>query len=133
MSRRLGIGEAAAALGVTADTLRYYERIGMVMPPARDGGGRRRYDDQDMKRLRFVLRAKRLGFTLDEISELVAFRRSPTTSPSRVRELVADKRDRLDALIADITPLRNELDILLDICDGSGDYCPIIDTLDRDQ
>jgi MerR family transcriptional regulator, copper efflux regulator len=129
MSRSLSIGQVSNALDVSVDTLRYYERIGVIPRPARDTGGRRRYDDGDLDRLRFVLRAKRLGFTLEELAELVAFRGRPTASSKRVRELAVTKRAGLEARIEDMTRLRNELDILLNLCDGTGEHCPIVDAL----
>ncbi len=72
----LSIGETAQRTGLSADTLRYYEKIGLMPRVARDEGGRRRYESRDLARLRFIQRAQRCNFSLDEIRQLLEFRSS---------------------------------------------------------
>lgn len=126
----LSIGAAANRLGLSIDTLRYYERIRLVPPLERDAGGRRRYREQDLSRLRFVMRAQAVGFSLDEIRELLQFRARPAKASRRVRGMVADKLDVVTNRLAELEQLRDELTLLVNLCSGTGDDCPILEQLD---
>lgn len=104
----LKIGELARRLGLNVRTLRYYERIGLLTPSARTEAGYRLYTEADEQVLRFVLQAKRLGFSLDEIREMVE--RSRRGSPcGYVRETLGRHQEALDARIAELQQLRAEL------------------------
>ena len=83
----LAIGEAALLLGLSHDTLRYYERIGLLPPIARTPAGVRRYQSDDLSRLRFIQRTKSMGFTLDEIAALLKMRAAPREARQKVRRL----------------------------------------------
>jgi len=91
----LPIGELARQSGFSPDTLRYYERLGLVPPPGRTESGRRAYDSRSLERLRFIARAKELGCTLDEIASLV------TAFDDDCGDVQAPLRDLVDAKIAD--------------------------------
>lgn len=115
----LTIGELAKATGVTAETIRYYEREGVIPAPERVGTGRyRRYDRTDAERLRFVRRARDLGFTLEEVRELLALGAGDRTRPCAEVNVVARAHlARVDAKLAQLTALRTELGRLVRACD----------------
>lgn len=127
---RLTIGKLAAAGGVGVETIRYYQRRGLMGTPARSGGdgwggGVRRYDADDLRRLRFIRSAQAAGFTLDEISELLALEESDDRV--RVRSLAGQRIDALDAKIAQMTETRAALARLADLCAASDKGpCPIL-------
>lgn len=122
------IGEVTEMLGLTADTLRYYEKIRLI-PPVQRYSGIRLYSKKDISRLRFIKRAQKMGFSLNEIAQLLSFREDPQKARPQVRQLahvkLADVRDR----VAELTSLQNELTLLLNLCSASSDGCPILDTL----
>jgi len=120
------IGEVTRHLGMSADTLRYYEKIGLLPRVARTGSGLRRYDRADLARLKFIQRARLMNFTLDEIRDLLQFRTDPAGSKAQVRELTRRKLDDIGAHLNALQALRQELDALMDSCTGSGKSCPII-------
>ena len=113
------IGEVTRRLGVSADTLRYYEKIGLQPRVARSGSGVRRYDRADLARLKFIQRARLMNFSLDEIKSLLQFRSDPSGSKAQVRELTRRKRDDIGARVDALQALRQELDLLLDSCTGA--------------
>ena len=101
------IGELAQRAGVRIDTVRYYERQGLLPPPVRQASGYRSYAPMDISRLRFVRRAKALGFTLEEIAQLLAL--DALSDRDRVRALAENKVADLDARIADLRAVRRVL------------------------
>lgn len=125
------IGAVTARLGLSADTLRYYEKIGLLPRVGRDGGGMRLYNDTDMSRLRFIQRAQKMDFKLAEIADLLKMREDPQRARKGVRELTATKLEEVQARLKEITTLRNELRLLLNLCQASADGCPIIENIDR--
>lgn len=124
------IGEVTRRLGMSADTLRYYEKIGLLPRVARNGSGLRRYVRTDLARLKFIRRARLMNFSLDEIKSLLQFRSDPSGSKAQVRELTRRKLDDIGARVAALQALRQELDLLLDSCTGAGNSCPIIDGIE---
>lgn len=124
------IGEVAAETGLSADTLRYYEKIRLLPAPGRTAGGKRVYCDQDVARLRFIRRAQSVGFSLDEIGKLLRFRENPAKSGRAVRELAAKKYEHVKEQLALLQSVEAELALLLNICCGDSDTCPILTTLD---
>ncbi len=124
------IGEVTRRLGMSADTLRYYEKIGLLPRVARNGSGVRRYDRTDLARLKFIQRARLMNFSLDEIRNLLQFRSDPSGSKAQVRELTRRKLDDIGARVDALQALRQELDLLMDSCTGSGKSCPIIDGIE---
>jgi MerR family mercuric resistance operon transcriptional regulator len=116
---RYTIGALAAAAGVSVETVRFYERRGLVEQPARPGGGYRRYPDEALDRLRFIRRAKDLGFTLAEIAELLvaAEHGSPDGVLAATRATLARVEQQLDELGRQ----RDRLQRLAQVCaEGEG-------------
>jgi MerR family mercuric resistance operon transcriptional regulator len=127
---QLTIGKFAKAGGVGVETIRYYQRRGLLGTPARSGGdgwsgGIRRYDENDVRRLKFIRSAQASGFTLDEIGELLALEQSDDRP--RVRALARQRIDVLDEKIAQMTETRAALARLADQCAASDKGpCPIL-------
>ena len=123
------IGGLARAAGVGVETVRYYQRRGLLPEPPRPPGEIRRYGDQDLRRLRFIRRAKAAGFTLEQIGELLALDR--TGDRARVRELATNRLAALDERIAELEQSRAALERLRSTCAaGSKGPCPIIEAFD---
>lgn len=120
------IGKLAHAAGVGVETVRYYQRRGLLETPARNaGGGVRRYGTGDVRRLRFIRSAQASGFTLDQIAELI--RLDATQDRPRARMLARERIASLDATIAQLVAARDALERLARDCAGSdGGRCPII-------
>jgi DNA-binding transcriptional MerR regulator len=127
----LSIGDTAQKTSLSVDTLRYYEKIGLLPRIARDSGGRRRYDGDDLSRLRFIQRAQRCDFSLDEIRQLLEFRGCRDAGRPAVAQLTEHKLADIQHRLADLEQLQNELQQLLHLCQGSDQGCPIIEGLDR--
>jgi len=125
------IGAVTAILGLSADTLRYYEKIGLLPKVGRDGAGIRLYNDRDLSRLRFIQRAQRMDFTLAEIGELLKMREAPQKARKRVRELTAHKLAEVDARLSELKALRGELALLLNLCSAGGKSCGIIKAINK--
>ncbi|MDA3920128.1 MAG: heavy metal-responsive transcriptional regulator [Salinisphaera sp.] len=124
------IGETAQRTGLSIDTLRYYEKIGLLPRIARDPGGRRRYEPGDLSRLRFIQRAQRCNFSLDEIRQLLEFKGCRSAARPEVAQLTEQKLQEIRHRMADLDQLQQELERLLELCRGSDHGCPIIDGLD---
>ena len=131
----LTIGLVARHAGVGVETVRFYERQGLIEEPPRRLSGYREYGDDVVSRLGFIRRAKDLGFTLKEIKELLSLRRDPSTP-------VADVRRRAEAKIADIETkirtlqkMKKALGKLTSACCGSATTaeCPLLHALDHDD
>lgn len=125
------IGEVTHQLGISADTLRYYERIGLLPKVTRGRGGARVYGDQELSRLRFVRRAQEMNFTLAEIRQLLELRSAPGRARASVRELTAQKLSAVEARLKELKTLRNELRLLITLCTDTNGACPIIKKIDR--
>ena len=124
------IGETAQQTGLSVDTLRYYEKIGLMPRIARDNGGRRRYEARDLGRLRFIQRAQRCNFSLSEIRQLLEFRSCRDAARPEVARLAEEKLQDIQRRMIDLERLQQELGQLLGLCHGSDRGCPIIDNLD---
>ncbi|HHJ38627.1 MAG: hypothetical protein AXA67_04105 [Methylothermaceae bacteria B42] len=131
MSKGYPIGQVAALLGVTVDTLRYYEKIGLLPPVSRDSGGRRRYDQDDLVRFRFIQRAKKMDFTLAEIAELLKLRTEPLQAKGEIQRLVRQKLSEIDNRMHELAVLRSELDSLLNQCQSDSACCPIVSHMEE--
>ena len=125
------IGDIAELLGLTADTLRYYEKIELLPRVGRNSAGLREYGERDVSRLRFIQRAQKMSFSLAEIAYLLAMRENPQQARDEVRTLTTVKLDEVEARLKDLTLLRDELRLLLNLCRGAKDGCPIIETIDK--
>jgi len=129
MTQDLTIGKVARAAGVNVETVRYYQRSGLVPEPPRPAGSVRRYSEETVARLRFIKRAQELGFTLAEIRRLLAL--SDPQSCGKARALAAEKLLLVRARIADLERMRAVLAGLIERCDAVRGRvaCPIIETL----
>lgn len=124
----LKIGEVAKRTGLSHDALRFYEERGLLPEAARTEGKFRLFPPETVERLGFVQRAKNLGFSLDEITQLLNLRQSPATDSHQVLELVEQHIREVDHRIAELANLRQALVQLADTCDGSHPTsdCPIL-------
>lgn len=125
------IGEVNKLLGISADTLRYYEKIRLLPPIGRTDAGIREYLERDLSRLRFIRRAQKMRFSLKEIAELLKMRENPQTARDEVRLLTRSKLTEIEEHLDDLQFLRNELQLLLNLCTASEDGCPIIESIDE--
>jgi len=127
----LRTGEVARRAGVHVETLRYYERCGILTPPPRRMSGYREYPPETVEIVRFVKRAQELGFSLREIRELLELRQLPPGAPERVRELVQRKLDDIEQRIADLQAMHRALSELLCACRTRRRRarCPILESL----
>ncbi|HYI41724.1 MAG TPA: MerR family DNA-binding protein [Allosphingosinicella sp.] len=122
------IARLAAAGAVGVETIRYYQRRGLLPEPAR-AGSVRRYGAADVRRLRFIRRAQAAGFTLDEIGELLAL--DSSHDRARVRALAAERLAALEAKIAELDAARAALTRLSDACAaGTKGPCPILEAFE---
>ncbi len=120
------IGDVTQRLGLSPDTLRYYEKIGLLPKVGRSTAGIRCYSDTDLSRLRFIQRAQAMDFSLAEIALLLEMRESPQRARPRVRELTRTKLAAVGARLAELKTLRDELQLLLNLCAGNAPGCPIV-------
>lgn len=123
------IGAVAKACGVHVETVRYYQRRGLLDEPRRPSGGVRRYGEMTIRRLRFIRRAQALGFTLDEIAELLRLERTPDCG--RARKLASARLADVAAKLADLERMRAALAALVKACAAGRDprSCPIVESL----
>ncbi len=122
----LSIRQASEHTGLSADTLRYYERIGLLPAVSRNGGRQRRYSDADLARLGFVKRAQAMDFSLAEIGQLMTLRDRPGDVRDDVRAMTEAKLSTIEQRIGSLSRLRDELKDLVQKCRSSDDGCPII-------
>jgi DNA-binding transcriptional MerR regulator len=129
----MGIGALAKRAGVGIDTVRYYERAGLLAPKARLASGYRRYSGLEVARLRFIRRAQALGFTLKEIRELLAL--SARKDVGRVKRTAQAKLVNVEQRIAELQRVRTGLATLIAACPGHGRAadCPILQALGSDD
>ncbi len=125
------IGELARRADVSIDTVRYYERQALLPVPLRVESGYRRYVDHDVARLRFVRRAKALGFSLAEIRELLALSDRRDDDMAAMKAAAVAKLADVEIKLAELDRIRNGLKTLIDACPGQGalETCPILDAL----
>jgi len=122
------IGEVAKKLGVSAHTLRYYEKIKLLSPVSKTGGGRREYNNDDVLRVQFIKRAQRMHFSLEEIRALINLDRGGVTEKPEAQKLVEEKLLEIEESLADLKRLKVDLNQMLSDCLGSTaeEGCPII-------
>jgi MerR family copper efflux transcriptional regulator len=132
--KQLTIGQLARCAAVNVETVRYYERRGLMPAPARRESGYRLYTDDDLERMRFIRRAKDLGFTLREIEDLLMIRSSPDSRCSDVRERACRKIEAIEAKIQDLQQMRCTLARLSASCVEamSKEECPVLGALESD-
>lgn len=131
MNKGLSIRHAADTTGLSADTLRYYERIGLLGQVPRNVGGQRRYDGDTIARLGFIRRAQAMDFSLAEIAQLLALRDLEGDVRADVRAMTERKLEAIEQRISTLTSLRDELADLIAQCRASEHDCPIIGRMDN--
>ena len=126
------IGKLARSVDIGIETIRYYERRGLIPEPPRAPSGYRRYPKEAADRLRFIRRAKRLGFTLNEIAELLSLEQGGERA--EVKTIAKGKLLEIDSRIDDLQSMRSALGDLVTQCSGRGSVngCPIIEALRAD-
>ncbi len=132
--RGLTIGRLAASAGVHLETVRYYERIGLMPEPGRTPGGHRSYEPAHRQRLRFIRRSRELGFGIDAIRKLVALSEPEVNACAEVRLMAAGQVAAIDAKVADLLRLRGVLQQAVGACgDDTGAKCPVLLEIFRDS
>lgn len=129
------IGDVAERTGLSAPTIRYYESIGLVKPPARSDAGYRRYSDTTIQELAFIKKAQALGFSLDEIAEILKLSRAGTAPCEHVLDLAQRHLAAVDERIRHLTAFRKQLAAEIGKWRGKrqpscGGLCQIIETAD---
>lgn len=125
------IGEAAAHSGVSAKMIRHYEGIGLVPPPPRTAAGYRLYAEADVHRLRFINRARLLGFGMKQIERLLALWSDRTRASAEVKRLALEHAAELGERIAQLQSMQRTLEALAGQCHGDDrPDCPILDDLE---
>jgi len=132
MMRGLPIGRLAAAAGVNLETIRYYERIKLMPPPARTPGGHRSYEESHVRRLMFIRRARELGFGIGEIRALLALAAPGRVSCAKVRKIAEAHLAEIRAKLADLSKLEGILAATVSKCSGEpAPPCPVLDMLEQ--
>ncbi len=130
----LSIGDAARRSGVKIETIRFYERIGLVAPPPRTAGGHRVFGGAEVKRLNFVRRARELGFTLDQVRDLLALADGREGTCAEVERLGRAQLDATRGRIADLKRMEGVLaDMVARCAGGTVPDCPILEALFEDR
>lgn len=126
----LTIGELGKATATKVETIRYYERIGLLPSPSRTASNYRAYGEAELGRLSFIRRSRDLGFSLDQVRALLALSDDRSQDCASVDRIAGEHLREVDRKLADLAALRRELQALLDSCDGGtiGD-CRIIEAL----
>ena len=129
------IGQLAEEAGVSVETVRYYERQGLLERPKRTNSKFRRYDSDSVARLRFIRRAKELGFTLKDIKTLLSLRIDPSSTRAEVKAKTIEKITEIVGRIRDLMKMKETLESLVHACSGRGkvEGCPIITAMDHEK
>ena len=126
----MNIGEAARQSGVPAKTIRYYESIGLIAPAERSESGYRVYGDKEVQTLRFINRARNLGFSVKQVAELLLLWRDRDRSSADVKAVARDHLSEIDRRMAELQSMRDTLEHLVERCHGdSRPDCPILSDL----
>lgn len=127
----MNIGAAAAAAGLSAKMIRYYEQAGLIPPAARSSAGYRHYTEQDVQQLRFIRRCRTLGFSLEETGALLTLWRDRHRASADVRRIAADHLSALNERIRQLQEMAGELDLLVRACSSNdAPSCPILNALE---
>lgn len=130
--KRPTIGYVSEVTGCNIETIRYYERIGLLPKPDRTDGGFRLYSDEQINRLNFIRRSRNLGFHLDEVRDLLSLVDTNTYTCADVKGMTVKHLSEIEEKIADLTKLKKVLKDMASQCEGEQiPDCPIIDVLSR--
>lgn len=129
------IGEVAAQAGVNVETLRYYEKRGLLATPHRRASGYREYTPETVVIIRFVKRAQELGFTLDEVDDLLRLRHDQRATCAEVRASATHKMSDIDTRLRQLRAMKHALQLLVDSCvaEGAARTCPILEALNEER
>lgn len=123
-------GELARLTGCNPETVRYYEKAGLMPAPPRSPGGHRQYDDSYVRRLYFILRSRELGFSIEELRGLLAMVDGNTYTCAEVRDISLEHLRAIHRKIADLRRLERTMAAMVAECDGGAvPECPVIDAL----
>jgi Hg(II)-responsive transcriptional regulator len=125
------IGILSRESGVKVETIRYYERSGLLSPPARTASGYRRYGEEDIKRLRFIRRGRELGFGMGEIKTLLQLADQPQHPCHEADQMVQAHLTEIDAKIRDLQAIREVLGQLAGCQSQTAEHCYLLETLDQ--
>jgi MerR family copper efflux transcriptional regulator len=131
----LSIGQVARRAGVGVETVRFYEREGLLEEPPRRASGYRQYSEQVVKRIRFIKRAQQLGFSLKEITELLMLRVDAQTSCDEVKQRTEAKIAEVEQKLVELQRMRQALLQVHSLCVGQGptSRCPMLEVLDQQE
>lgn len=131
----ISTSELAKQGGVNLQTIRYYERMGLLPKPPRSGSGYRQFSSESVRRVRFIKRAQELGFSLKEIKELLALRIAPGSTRTDVRKRAEAKIADVEGKLQHLRAMRKTLLQLTEGCCGNGpaSECPILESLSLDK
>ncbi len=131
----LSIGQVARQAGVGVETIRFYEREGLLEEPPRLASGYRQYPEQVITRLHFIKRAQKLGFSLKEISELLLLRVGSQTSCEEVKQRTEAKIAEVERKLVELQRMRQALLQVASLCTGQGPtgHCPMLDALNQQE
>jgi len=131
----LTIGRLAKLAGLGIETVRFYERQGLIEPPARTDSNYRIYPVEEVNRLKFIKRAKNLGFTLKEIKELFELQHDPHATQADIKKRTLEKVEDIKNKVRDLTRIQHALEKLTGACDGHGPLseCPILEALTGEE
>ena len=126
----MNISQVAQASGLSARMIRHYEQVGLIPAPAPSASGYRQYTQTDLHSLRFIHSARQLGFSMEQIAQLLTLWQDRSRSSSEVKHLAQQHLQELEQKIADLQAMRDTLSDLANCCHGDGrPECPIIDSL----
>lgn len=131
----LSIGKVARSAGVGVETIRFYEKQGLIADPPRRASGYRQYSRDTVVRIRFIKRAKELGFSLNEIKDLLSLRLDPAATCDDVRKRAETKIAHIKDKIRALQSMQKALEALTSACAGTGSSteCPILAALDAEE
>ena len=130
MTRWMNIGEAADAAGVSAKMIRHYEQIGLVPAASRTDAGYRQYGERDVSILRFIRQSRRLGFSMEQIGELMGLWSNRARTSREVKSLAQAHLDTLEEKMRELAEMRAALQALVHSCHGDDEpHCAILDRL----
>ena len=129
----MAIGKVSQLTGCKIETIRYYERIGMVQDPDRNQGGHRVYQIEQVKQLRFIKRARELGFSLDNIRELLALSGESVDGCSSAKLITEQHLLLINQKLSDLSRLQKVLANLTNLCNRDQENCPVLDALSEEK
>ena len=129
---RLSIGQVAKKAGIGIETIRFYERKGLIDEPPRKASGYRQYDETAVAKLAFIQQAKTLGFSLNEIGELLSLREQPGTTSREIKLMAEAKLADIESKMEMLGRMQLALENLVEKCPGEGpaSHCPILEAIE---